>query len=550
MESPRIRFNHRGQVALALPLDQDNIDYSNDFADIHRLERQFFITLDEAPFIDSKHVIFGTIGGATIFNAIRIGKTEVKAGEGEDEDSSSLPVDMDNAPTIKAVKIDFHPFEHLVCTPEDQVPWKKTKAMAKEGRGGDADEGSNGELKKRRKKRKGKKDLNVLSFGEEMMEDEGGLGATGIGSSHDILLSGKKKKLGDVKLDEGHGDDDINKRSKRKRNKEKEIISTGYSKKRKEEMSKNHETSSRDVPEEEIDQNKQDTVAETKKDSLNKKEKEREKSQKSSHHFQPESITVVEKNKDKESNKDKKMSALEARRAEYFAKRKGGSTTNSFTAQSRGSKKRDEYTMAKLLDFKSKMIEAKTGGSKNSNKNRNGSGDQVAVDDNRYDSVSRLDKDKELETDNSLAARMARRSDAEIKLQQEKQNNGIPAVPIYSGQVLEDDNDDYDGDESSSAWLKTKFKCKRHIDHDSKDNVLGGDGRAMDEYEVIDEKDRGGGGERNSGSARYHHKKKSTDDYHRHRESDGSRHNYHRQSGNSHRRHHFRDDGNSHGRRR
>ena len=35
-------------------------------------------------------------------------------------------------------------------------------------------------------------------------------------------------------------------------------------------------------------------------------------------------------------------------------------------------------------------------------------------------------------------------------------------------------------------WMKTKFKCRKHMDHDAK---LGGDGRsAMDDYEVVDQK--------------------------------------------------------------
>ena len=80
--------------------------------------------------------------------------------------------------------------------------------------------------------------------------------------------------------------------------------------------------------------------------------------------------------------------------------------------------------------------------------------------------------------DNSLAARMARKVDAE----NEKEIK-IESKPTYSGQILEDDEN---GDEERiSNWLKSTFKCKRHIDHDSKDQALSGDGRKLEDYEVL-----------------------------------------------------------------
>ena len=51
--SPRIRFNHRGQVACALTLDED----VEDNASADALRSQFFITLDESSFLDGKHVV-------------------------------------------------------------------------------------------------------------------------------------------------------------------------------------------------------------------------------------------------------------------------------------------------------------------------------------------------------------------------------------------------------------------------------------------------------------------------------------------------------------
>merc|ERR1712038_1247498 len=119
----------------------------------------------------------GTVSGDTIFNAMRIGRTETV-----DEDSGQL-ADIDNAPMIKDVRIESHLFDDLVMTNEGNVPWKVS--LDKNGKGGGMSE-----VKKRRKKRKGKKDLNVLSFGGEMEEGDGETTEKGgMLSSYDILNS-------------------------------------------------------------------------------------------------------------------------------------------------------------------------------------------------------------------------------------------------------------------------------------------------------------------------------------------------------------------------
>ena len=66
-------------------------------------------------------------------------------------------------------------------------------------------------------------------------------------------------------------------------------------------------------------------------------------------------------------------------------------------------------------------------------------------------------------------------------MKEEEKEDGEQAIS-YHGQVLEKENDD----DVDSNWMKTKFKCRKHMDHDAK---LGGDGRsAMDDYEVVDQK--------------------------------------------------------------
>ena len=81
--------------------------------------------------------------------------------------------------------------------------------------------------------------------------------------------------------------------------------------------------------------------------------------------------------------------------------------------------------------------------------------------------------------------------------------------PTYSGQVFEDD-EKWSAAANDGSWLKTRFKCKRHIDHDSKDQSIGGDERNINEYEVIGEKRK--------------RKARGTDERHRQREERGSKH--------------------------
>ena len=98
-----------------------------------------------------------------MFNALRIGRTDV-------DEVTNQPADMEHAPRVVYVKIVDNPiFTDLV--PQTHVPWKVKRENP---------------TKKKKKKRKGKKDLNVLSFGNEMEDDDMG---TGMKSSHDVVKS-------------------------------------------------------------------------------------------------------------------------------------------------------------------------------------------------------------------------------------------------------------------------------------------------------------------------------------------------------------------------
>lgn len=406
--SPRIRFNHRGQIAMALPLDDEDVKEDGTASS---LARQFFITLDEAPFLQSKYVIFGTVSGDTIFNALRIGRTETV-----DEESGQL-ADVENAPKIIDIRIETHLFDDLVMTIEDKVPWKICLQN-----GNDKEMSS---MKKRRKKRKGKKDLNVLSFGAEMEDgDDGGLGS-GMVSSYD-MKNGKAN---------GNKKDDVVKAEVKIKHRKKKVESL-----KNEEAVDVDETKMKeeknDAPEKKQRILKQSDGNEDDQESNDvqfaKKSKDRQIRRESQ-----ESRSEVSKPTIPEKKKKPKISAVEARRLKYMSMK--GNTSKS--------KQRDSNTMCKLSEFKSKMLEVKG---------------------------VKVKKDK------------SKKKKKHKKDQEEKPSS---SSVVYSGQVLE--NDDFD--ENDTSWLKGRFKCKRHIDHDSKASAItGGDGRSMNDYEVIDGKDDNG----------------------------------------------------------
>mmetsp|Transcript_9380 Transcript_9380/g.16313 ORF Transcript_9380/g.16313 Transcript_9380/m.16313 type:complete len:618 (-) Transcript_9380:26-1879(-) len=462
--NPRIRFNHRGQVAMALPLDESSSSDDADEEDVAMLRYQFFVTLDEAPFLDAKHVVFGTIAGATMFNALRIGRTDA-------DEQTGVPTDMtDCPPRITGVKVDYHPFDDLVVTADKKIPWKKD--AVDKGSGGEKG-GKEGKMEKRRKKRKGKRDLNVLSFGDEerdyeeittkssSTDKEGG----SMLSSHDVLSSESKFLSSKV-------DADVDRRSKDK----------SKSKTERDEDGSSHKNENREkvMPAMESTSNK--GGASESKESSDKvqamhKNIQIEKNE-SINEQQSHSREDRNHKSERKSNKSKSISAVEARRAKYLKSGSGSS------ANKKERLKREGDTMAKLFAFKNKVIETK--GTK-----KNG-GDGIVEAKGRRPA------------DDSLASRMAKRAkqmEDEEELRNKKEEAFV-AMPGYSGQV-DDDERHRDNTVATDAgdWMGTQFKCKRHMDHDSRrtalDNIgddandLGGDGRRMDDYVVLDEKRRG-----------------------------------------------------------
>ncbi len=122
----RIRFNHRGQLAMA----NENRPDTN--------RAQFFFTLDACEWLNGKHTIFGTVAGDTVFNLLRMGEVET--------DDNDRPVD---GITLKTVEVLLNPFDDVVPRISQKI-----EEVA--------------EVKK--PKPKGTKNLTLLSFGEEEAE--------------------------------------------------------------------------------------------------------------------------------------------------------------------------------------------------------------------------------------------------------------------------------------------------------------------------------------------------------------------------------------------
>ena len=385
-----------------------------DSDDAEELQPQFFITLDDAPYLDGKHVCFGTVSGPTIFNALRIGRTEA-------DESTHQPVDMGSAHRIKSVKLVENPI-HQGLTPHPNPPWRVNPKTQ------DA-----GQPKKQKKKRKGKFDTNVLSFGSEFEgEDAISINAIkGMQSSHDVVESRVLSKEVGQKVKRAVLNDDDDSEEKRS------------IKKRRMDLGDNDDVSS--VPKSSSNPSFHYSSRMHQRADESKGEAER-------HEKQSKEYSRKDNGKAPKEATKKSVSLVEARRLKYAMAKKS-------------KKEREEETLNKLFTFRSTV--------------------QKKVEERKSARTQGSGLPKQ---DDSLAARMARRAQkADVSPAVEEDQ-----APTYHGQVLESDEDDdnveKDGD-SRSKWLATAFKCKRHVDHDSRN--LGGDGRSADDYKVIDSKAEG-----------------------------------------------------------
>jgi peptidyl-prolyl cis-trans isomerase SDCCAG10 len=87
----RIKFNHRGQVAMA----NENKPNSN--------HSQFFVTLGPCEWLDRKHTIFGKVTGNTIYNVTRMSDVET--------DANNRPIDNI---FIISTEVLWNPFDDII----------------------------------------------------------------------------------------------------------------------------------------------------------------------------------------------------------------------------------------------------------------------------------------------------------------------------------------------------------------------------------------------------------------------------------------------------
>lgn len=102
---------------------------------------QFFFTLGSTPELQNKNTIFGKVVGKTLYNMIKFDELEV-----DKNDKPCCP------PKILSSEVIINPFD-------DIIP-RKTSVIAEETK------------KEKEPKPKGKKDLKLLSFGDEAEEEE------------------------------------------------------------------------------------------------------------------------------------------------------------------------------------------------------------------------------------------------------------------------------------------------------------------------------------------------------------------------------------------
>jgi peptidyl-prolyl cis-trans isomerase SDCCAG10 len=343
----RIRFNHRGQVAMALEVNDDN--------EPTVMQPQFFITLDEASYLDGKFVVFGTVSGPTVFNALRIGRTDV-------DEETNQPNELAEAPRIERVKIMENPI-HTDIVPSEEIPWRSVPTKD------DAP-------KNKKKKRKGVKNVNVLSFGDELEEEAPTTG--GIKSSHDVVQSKILSKNVDIELKQAIGVNGGNKEPTAAKLKS----GDGTTKPETKQVS----------PPVEDEESKPQEVEPRVRVIYNASA--RRKNDPPLDTAEPEQTPKPKK----ENSKTPKVSLVEARRAKYAKK------------SSKDKQKREEDTMAKLNAFQSKIIKTVAGG-----------------------------HGKETGEDDAIAARMSRRlQDKEADKKEEESEN--QAVAYHGQVLENDDD--------------------------------------------------------------------------------------------------------------
>ncbi|KAF0705799.1 Aste57867_6956 [Aphanomyces stellatus] len=397
----RLRFNHRGLLAMANS-NRPNTNTS-----------QFFFTLDACDFLTKKHTIFGKITGNTIFNLLTVNDMDTSKDERPVEPIKLL-----------SIEILWNPFEDIVPR---IIKRAETKADV---------------AKEQKKKRKGTKDLKLLSFGDEAEEDfiKPTKKTKGSLSSHDVLKDPKLSQHVDKTLQskvaslpverDVASDDDNDDNAPSAPTVSLNTLKARISDKLKKKTTNVHTTAKPKLHE--------DTSADALADDENsdddgkKKKKKKKKSQKDEYTLLKEELqkshkaaAILKGDKLKAAEAERAyhemLTPLQLRRQKYLANKK--STMSD----------RQKHTLDRLESFKStltKVIETK-----------------------KSKAVEEVEEVKQTET--------------------------------YHGQVLSEDSDAEGADDpNDQSWMTAKLKFKKHID----DQYRMGYDPAADNYMTIDTK--------------------------------------------------------------
>lgn len=468
----RIKFNHRGQVAMA----NENKPNTN--------QSQFFITLGACDWIDRKHTIFGKVTGNTIFNVMRMGDVEV-----DDNDRPAEEL------LIVSTEVLWNPFEDIV--PRNIVRAAPTSS-GKQAAGGEPD---------KKKARKAVKDKKLLSFGDDEDdngdnddEDEGRVPMKKITSSHDAKdRSGKlsaqvASELASIDPREADADAEYTHRNGSERGDgssssvlkgaqrggtksaddfEGNMMKRMLERRRAfgqnaEKVTRDEENghSNGDIDSEDDDMTSMHMNA---RDSMKAAEVARKADEfkrlrgellRSKRAIKVLSGADAEQHRQETAYRELN-NPLEQRRQKFLKRKKDFGD-------------RQDDTLSRLSAFTSSLRATK----KTDKPGEEGGGSV------RKGLVERVQAD----------TGAARWGEEAVKKGEETSIGNLPET--YSGQVLEkgyDDAGDDDGDDDGAAWYAGKLKFKKHIDDQYR---MGGDGRRMDDYEVIDSRDLRRGSER------------------------------------------------------
>jgi len=475
----RIRFNHRGQVACALGLDDDTTNTTNDDngndddanSSLDRLQPQFFITLGEASHLDGKHIIFGSCTGPTIFNALRIGRIDVINNNDDDDDDDNdirnfQPRLLLEAPRIlrtKIVHIDTSLRALVPTLQQNLLPWKKSTSTIAAGVR-DPNQIQNGKAnnrnkKKKKKVRKGIKNVNLLSFGddeEESNEENNDKKRNNnnnnpqIQSSHEVLgpsLSSSRQQ----QQQHQQGKNDISSMTI-------QPSSTSRS---------NNRVVGELLKEEAENENEDEGLSTTEKKERKKKQKNRKGQESGTTENNVDSFVLVPvltttKNDDVNNNDTTTYGVFPVEMELSTPTNTSSSSTSESNNEPSSSLSKKiitnhHHSTSNNKTKKISLVEARRAKYlKNNSSNNKGRKNHVRED----ETMTKL---------KAFQQKITR-----------KEAVSVSVVDISNAATTTATTTT-----ASSDWMNTKFKCKKHMDQDAK---TGGDGRGIDEYEVIEEK--------------------------------------------------------------